>query len=188
MSITRQNVVSGPGSVTLNTLQMFDDGEITAGFDIESFDIRSSAHGKLGENLRDVQGKINFKPCGVVTQTILDALLPHKNPVIGASLFGAADVPAIVHGTDGVKLTLLAAALTKPPTLKLSASETLFSSDAEFTALAEEQSKRLVAAHERFSALMDKPIAVFVFHSGVSEKQRHVCRAVRFGHALCCRP
>jgi superfamily II DNA or RNA helicase len=28
--------------------------------------------------------------------------------------------------------------------------------DAEFTALAEEQSKRLVAAHERFSALMDK--------------------------------
>jgi CBS-domain-containing membrane protein len=28
--------------------------------------------------------------------------------------------------------------------------------DHEFTAIAEEQSKRLVAAHERFSALMDK--------------------------------
>jgi len=135
MSITRQNVVSGPGSVTLNTLQMFDDGDINAGFDLETFDVQTSAHGKVDERLRDVQGKVNFKPCGVVTQPILDALLPHKNPVIGASIFGAADVPAIVHGIDGVKLTLLAAAVTKPPTLKLSASEPLFSSDAELTAL-----------------------------------------------------
>jgi hypothetical protein len=57
-------------------------------------------------------------------QQILDALLPHKNPVIGASLFGSADVPCIVHGLDNVKLTLLAAALTKPPNLRLSSTST----------------------------------------------------------------
>jgi len=135
MSISRQSVVSGPGSVTLNTLQIFDDGEISAGFDIETFDVQTSAHGKLGERLADVIGKVTFKPCGVVTQAILDALLPHKNPVIGGSLFGAADVPCIVHGVDGIKLTLLAAAVTRPPTLKISASEPLFSGDCEITSL-----------------------------------------------------
>jgi hypothetical protein len=134
-TITRQNVIRGPGTVTLGTCQFFDAGGISADVDIDTFGVPVSAYGNVDTRRKDVKAKISFKPCGEITAPILAALYPHGTPSIGASLLGSTDVPCHVHSLAGQKVTFHAAALTRMPNLKLSTIETAFSGQAEILAL-----------------------------------------------------
>lgn len=134
-TITRQNVIRGPGTVTLGAVQMFDREGISADIEIPTFDVPVSAYGNVDTRRRDAIGRINFRPCGTLTANILAALFPHGDPDIGGSLLGSADVACAVHSLAGQKVTFHACALSKMPNLKLSTIETAFAGDAEITAL-----------------------------------------------------
>ena len=134
-TITRQNVIRGPGTVTLGTTQFFDRDGITADIEIDTFGVPVSAYGNIDTRRKDVKGKVSFKPCGELTAGILSALFPHGTPSIGASLLGSTDVACAVHSLSGTKVMFHAAALTKMPSLKLSTTETAFAGNAEIICL-----------------------------------------------------
>lgn len=146
VAIDRSTVIRGPGTVQLGSVKMCDHDSIKADLKIESFDVPVSAYGIVDTRRKDITGAISFRPCGEITAAILAALFPHGSPSIGASLFGATDTSCIVHSTAGQKATFHSAALTKMPSLKLSTTETAFSSAAEITALVKNNTARTADA------------------------------------------
>lgn len=145
MAITRQTVIRGPGSVTRNAVQFFDRDGIKADLMLDSFGVTTSAFGLVDTRLGDITAKISFRPEGRISTALLAALYPYGNPTIGSSLFGATDIPTDIHSMAGTKVTFHATALTKMPGLKLSLSETAFSSAAEITALVKNATEHTAA-------------------------------------------
>jgi hypothetical protein len=131
MAIQRANIISGPGSVSLGAVRLYDRDGIQAAVVVDSFDGVTSAFGVVNKFRRDRRVEVSFTPCGRCTAPILAALFPHQNPVIGTDPFGATDTAAIIHSLAGTKLTLHAAALTRVPSLKLSTSATAFGGAAQ---------------------------------------------------------
>ncbi len=141
-TIQRETVVRGPGTVKLGEVQMWDRENIKADIAIETFDVPVSAYGNVDTRRQDVTGQISFRPCGAVTAGVLGALYPYGTPAIGASLFGATDVPTEIHSLAGKKVTFHSTALTAMPALKLSTTETAFAGEAQITALVKNNTAR----------------------------------------------
>jgi hypothetical protein len=57
------------------------------------------------------------------------------NPTIGARVFGDSDVPLVINGRNGDRITYANVALTKLADLRLGVDENIFAADVEFTAL-----------------------------------------------------
>lgn len=57
------------------------------------------------------------------------------NPVIGGKLFGTANLPAVINGADGSRLTVVNTQITKLANLMLSVEKPLFGADVQFTGL-----------------------------------------------------
>ncbi len=136
MATTRQSIVRGPGTVTFNSVKIFDASGISAEVDSSTQDVESSISGKLDTIKTDQVAKVSLTPVGTVSTELLDVFYPSfvKTPVLGKSLLGATDVPLVVSSKAGTKVTFAAAALTKCPDLLLSPVKTAFGS-AEFSAL-----------------------------------------------------
>lgn len=141
-TIDRSTIIRGPGSVTLGTVEMFDSEGIKAALKVDTFDVPVSAFGNVDTRRKDITAGVTFKPCGALKAEILAALYPHGTPVIGASLLGAVDVPCIIHSLAGTKVTFAAAALSKMPSLILSAGAPAFSGEAEITCLLANETER----------------------------------------------
>lgn len=136
MATTRQSIVRGPGTVTFNSVKIFDSNGISAEVDSSTQDVESSISGKLDTIKTDQVAKVTLTPVGSISQALLDVFYPAfvKTPVIGQSLLGETDIPLVVSSKAGTKVTFAAAALTKCPDLLLSPVKTAFGS-AEFSAL-----------------------------------------------------
>lgn len=136
MATTRQSIVRGPGTVTYNSVKLFDQGGITAEIDTPTQDVGSSISGRLDTIKTDQVGKVTLTPVGNLSAELLAVLFPSwvRTPAIGRSVFGSADVPLHVSSRAGRKVSFLNAALTRCPELLLSPVKTAFG-QAEFTAL-----------------------------------------------------
>lgn len=146
-TIQRQSIYQGPGTVQLGAagVVFYDKDGIDAALEITRFDVPTSIYGVVDSRLDDVVGKIRFTPAGEVATADLTALYPHDSAAdIGASIFGATDVNAIVQGKDGRKLTFQACAITKMPDMILSANKTFYG-PAEITALVKDNTARTTA-------------------------------------------
>lgn len=135
MGIDRSNVVRGPGTVDMNGVQIFDNDVINLDWGLETMKVRTSVHGDVDTWKTDVTSRLTFTPCGRLTSNILGKMYPHGTPNIGASIFGASDVPTTVHSTAGKKKLIHATALIGMPSLKLSSKATAFASNAEVMGL-----------------------------------------------------
>lgn len=136
MATTRQSIVRGPGTVTYNSVKLFDQGGITAEIDTPTQDVGSSISGRLDTIKTDQVGKVTLTPVGNLSAELLAVLFPSwvRTPDIGRSVFGSTDVPLHVSSRAGRKVSFLNAALTRCPELLLSPVKTAFG-QAEFTAL-----------------------------------------------------
>ena len=136
MATTRQSIVRGPGTVTYNSVKLFDQGGITAEIDTPTQDVGSSISGRLDTIKTDQVGKVTLTPVGNLSAELLAVLFPSwvRTPAIGRSVFGSTDVPLHVSSRAGRKVSFLNAALTRCPELLLSPVKTAFG-QAEFTAL-----------------------------------------------------
>jgi hypothetical protein len=135
MSITRESIIRGPGTVTHNGVQIFDKDGIDAALVPTDFDVPVSLYGNVDTRRADLIGQISATPCGIANSGLLAALFPYGNPTIGASLGTGTDLPLLVKTLAGKKLTFTAAFLSRMPTLRLSARETLFGGAAEWIAI-----------------------------------------------------
>ncbi len=125
MGVLREIVKRGPAIVQMGGQSFYSQGDIKVAIQPESFDIPTSAYGKVGARMKDLIAKISFTPAGMWTTAQLAVLFPWTNPTIGQSMFGSSDVPVTIHPLDGTeKMVFTAGAITKMPGIVLSPVET----------------------------------------------------------------
>jgi hypothetical protein len=129
--MTRNDLIVGPAKVTFNGATFFTQGDIAVALDQETFNIETSPHGKIDERYIDIKAEATMTPAGQWNAAFISAVWEYyTNMVAGASIFGAADKPLVIKGTDTAKgtHTLIAAAPTKLPDIILSATKTMIGS------------------------------------------------------------
>lgn len=139
-ALSRSAVVRGPGCVYWNPgasqIVLPSVGGINAEVDVKEFEIKTDVDGVISRRVADVEGKISWTPLGILSSDVIGVLYPtaYRNPVLGSSVHGSSDTPALVHSVAGQKITFHSAALTRMPTLNLSADKPLYGA-AEITAI-----------------------------------------------------
>lgn len=130
MAISRANLVKGPCKITWASNTIFSVGDVSIEIVKERVDIESSAHGIVDEVLVDAMVRVRFTP---VSKWAYNSLLyPHLNPTIGARIFGDSDTALVITARDGSVYTILAAAITRMPSLSLNVRNNVFG-EVEFT-------------------------------------------------------
>ena len=128
MSINRNTILRGPGTVKFGGATVFDANGITCEIESATQGLPSSISGEIGTIKTDQTGKISFIPCGQISAAILAALFPYASAAIGSSACGAADTPCVVHGLSGTRVTLVNCCVQKMPEIYLSPVKTAFGS------------------------------------------------------------
>lgn len=126
MSINRNTILRGPGTVVFGGATVFDANGITCEIESATAGLPSSVSGEIGTIKTDQTGRVSFIPCGQVSSAILAALFPYGAAAIGSSACGAADAPCVIHAVAGTKVTLLNACISKMPEIYLSPVKTAF--------------------------------------------------------------
>ena len=128
MSINRNTILRGPGTVVFGGATVFDANGITCEIESATQGLPSSISGEIGTIKADQTGKISFTPCGQISAAILAALFPYASAAIGSSACGADDTPCVVHGMSGTRVTLVNCCVQKMPEIYLSPVKTAFGS------------------------------------------------------------
>lgn len=127
MPYTRGSTVRGPCTVSLGSDVFRTKGDVKVNLALETFNVESSEVPILDERLSDIPVTIEFEPVGQVTDDLVAAMFAPLDLVVGASLFGVADVACVITplaGTD--QITFHCAAITKMPNVIVSATKTTF--------------------------------------------------------------
>ena len=147
--MNRTALVIGPAKYTHRGATFFSKEDVTITTEKETFEVNTSVHGKVDERAIEVVCKASVTPEGRVTQAILDVFyLPFANMLLGTSAVGYTtsglgvitavnsntDFPLVCSGADGEKHSLIAAYVSKPPDIILSATKTMLG-QAEFTGI-----------------------------------------------------
>lgn len=131
----RTSIIRGPGAIMLGSLVLHDSAGIQADVVVAANPVGTSLYGRIDSWLHSRQGEVSFTPGGELSAAIMAALFPYQNPNIGASIFGGADVPLLVHSKAGTKVVFTNAALVGCPTLHLSRTKVAFAGQAKFRCL-----------------------------------------------------
>lgn len=135
MAVARSALAGAPGKLFFGAGTFWSgDSNITLNAKVVTKDIVSSMFGRLSACVIDGEIKLSMTPLGLWAS--MAVLFPTycTSPTQGARIFGDTDVPAKAWLTGGNLYTLTAAAITKPPTLKLGPDVELFG-DLEITGL-----------------------------------------------------
>jgi hypothetical protein len=134
MGIARSSLVVGPAKCVFNSATFFTKENFEIKPAIRRFDVRPL--GFTQADVRDEDRMVEFgvTPDGRWSAAVIAALWPYLNAVPGASMGGAADLPFVAHGADGALATVLAAHVSKMPSLTFSARQSLIG-EAGFTGL-----------------------------------------------------
>lgn len=145
MTVQRQSIIRGPATVKLGTGPVFYDKDgVDLIFEVDRFNIDTSAFGNVDERLNDTIARCTFTPAGEVSAADMALLYPYQSPTIGDSIFGNTDVPLEVHSVAGTKVTIPAGAITGMPDMMLSAGKTVFGA-AEIMGIIKDNTARSVA-------------------------------------------
>lgn len=124
MSFTPATFIAGPAIVTFNGQTYSTKGDIAVKIARETFDVQSSRHGLIDKRVKSYATEISFQPVGEVEA--LTKYFPYTVAEIGASIFPTVDLPLVIQTLAGQSYTFARAAMIKMPSLKLSATDTLF--------------------------------------------------------------
>ncbi len=127
-TVSRANIVSGPAKIEINNpsaATLYTQSDVSVSVINETFDINTSAHGKADTRFDDARVEVGFTPDGSGSDALAAVLWPYANTAMGASIFSSTDKTLIIHGNDGAKHTVIAAALTQMPDIILSANKTM---------------------------------------------------------------
>lgn len=128
--------IAGPAIVSFDEQTYNTKEDISVKIARETFDVMSSRHGLIDKRVKSYALEISFRPVGQVEN--LSKYFPYTVADVGKSIFGETDKPLTIHTIAGKKYTYPRAAMITMPSLKLSATDTMFG---EMTFLAILQSK-----------------------------------------------
>lgn len=132
MAIDRSTILRGPAVVQFDGASYFTKGDVQVDISVSTFDVATSAHGKVDQRVDDRVCRVRFTPAGEIEN--LGVTWPYGSMVLGTSIFTGTDKPLVVHTLAGRKLTFSAAAITRMPGLRLAATSTIHG-EMEFTCL-----------------------------------------------------
>ncbi len=132
MSLARSTLIGGPAKIQFNPLAagtsptFFSKDDIKWDPKISTVPVISSMHGEIDESVVDEIIEVVFTPVGAWEN--LGVLFPtaYLNPTIGNRIFGDTDTPCLITSNNGDLYTMIAAAVTKMPTIFLGVSKTIF--------------------------------------------------------------
>ncbi len=135
MAIQRSSLKMGPAKVTFNGGTFISKENIVPRFTRDWSEVGASLHGPIDRSETDRRIEIPVRLWGAYEN--LSILFPttYLNPTIGARIYGDADVPLVVHGTDGEIFTFPNAQITRLANLHLGVDSSMFVADVIFTAL-----------------------------------------------------
>lgn len=135
MSLTRAALVRGPAVVTWNGIKMYTRDDVMPRHAPVWDNVMTSMYGEVDKVKKDLVIKIPVRLWGAWES--LSVLFPsgYLNPTIGASVFGTTDLPLVILGRNGDRVTYHNVQLTKMADLRLGVDQDMFSADVEFTAL-----------------------------------------------------
>lgn len=119
----RTAIITGPAFIEFDGGKFYSKGDIDTGLDLETFEILTSAHGKVDERVTNITANVSFEPAGEWEH--LAVLYPYGSTIHGASVFTGTDKPLKIHCLDGKLYTFKAAAVTQMPNITASATKTL---------------------------------------------------------------
>lgn len=121
----RTTVISGPAIITYGGQSFWSKGDVILKPNFPRFDIQTSRFGKVDSRFTDKMMEVSFEPDGRFTAALAAVLWPYAETDIGTSIYGSSDAPLVVHGRDGVKITVHNAALTQMPSIRLGVAQTI---------------------------------------------------------------
>lgn len=125
MPITRSTVIRGPAIIKHAGATFLTQGDVTVALHNTQFNVDVWGQA-VDKRLDDVRAEIQFTPIGVFSDAMRDALLPWIAAMPGTSMFGATDLPTVIHGTDDREITFHATAVTTQPELNFAANAQLW--------------------------------------------------------------
>ena len=128
MQINRTTILTGPAIIQYAGSTFWSKGDVVVTPTIKTFDIMTSAFGKVDKRVNDRSIDVSFEPSGAFNATLAAVLWPYASLAIGSSIVGSTDRPLIVWTRDGKKLTINNAVLTGMPPLSVSVGKTLIGS------------------------------------------------------------
>ena len=135
-TISRTQILRGPCQITWNSgSPMYSKGDVAVTVRTQTLGIATSGSGEVDQRAIAAESKIRFVPSGSWLQHA-NLLFAPMALTVGQSLFGATDKTLIVKPFTSPQqvLTFKNVAITRMPTLRLTASETIFG-EVEFTAI-----------------------------------------------------
>ena len=113
----RSNLNRVPGRLAFNSISLYSKGGTTIDTDLvyNQEAIEVAGLGKIDNRDKEAYDEIVITPDGRISTAIAAVLWPYGNPTIGAGIFPATDVPAVVHGNDSSLDTHPAAAVVQMP-------------------------------------------------------------------------
>ena len=135
MATTRQSIIRGPGTITYNSLKLFDKDGISAEIESSTESVNSS-FGSLDTIKTDQIGRVTLTPIGNLSEDLIALFYPSwlQTPEPGRSIFGSSDTPLTICSKAGTKVVFNSACITRFPEMRLSPVETAFG-QVEFSAL-----------------------------------------------------
>lgn len=118
-----------------NSVTMYSEGDIVPRFSPSLASLMTSAFGEIDKVITDRMIKVGIRLWGAWES--LSTLFPSAllNPVAGASLYGTTDLPLVITGRNGDRITVVNAQITKLADLFLGVDSSLFAADVEFTGI-----------------------------------------------------
>jgi hypothetical protein len=129
--VTRTNVKRGPAQLIYNSATIYSKGGVSIDQEASYFSPETDRFGALAGRVEDVAHRISLVPDGQWLAANLTAMFPYALTDIGDSVMDGTD--AVVHWKAGQKRTYANAYVSRMPTIKLSAKETLFNGALELT-------------------------------------------------------
>jgi hypothetical protein len=134
MSIDRNTINIGPGSVTFGGQTFWSKGDIVIKNTVSRFEIVTSRFGKVDERLQDKRIVVSFEPTGRFDTSLAAVIWPYATAAIGSKVFGATDSALVINTLAGSQYTLHNTALTGMPDINLGVGQTI-QGEIEFTGL-----------------------------------------------------
>jgi hypothetical protein len=107
---------------------MVSKDDVTVNIRQDTFEVMTSAHGKVDERPTERIAEVSFTPSGEWTSTLIGVLFPYGSYTIGQSIFGSDKALVVQSTVTGRTISFAAAALTKMPDVTISATQTALGS------------------------------------------------------------
>lgn len=124
-SLDRTTIITGPALVTFGGQTFWSKGDVVLKPNFPRFDIQTSRFGKVDSRFTDKMVEVSFEPDGRFTAALAAVLWPYADMDIGTSIYGSSDAALVVHGRDGIKITVHNAAVTQMPSIRLGVAQTI---------------------------------------------------------------